>query len=267
LRAASAASPFSWSSKIFGWRCPWATCSSSLAVEAWYSGGAGTNFTRHRKSSASTSESDVSRTQASVAHVDVPAQSLRAREAEWELGTFATVNEPSNQVTRNHSIGAYAGAPEWCASDKLRDLPVNLKVSRSGASRASTPTLSARFEPKPTANRRLDDPFCQAIDDLLRSSRLFHPRPSQKSCSRPMMHALCGAQPGANRHRSFLISFSRIPRKGQDVVPDTSGSRRFGTLGAIASFIGYNEAPMAGQDLACTNSENCDECPFCVDLR
>jgi hypothetical protein len=26
-------------------------------------------------------------------------------------------------------------------------------------------------------------------------------------------HALCGAQPGANRHRSFLISFSRIPRK------------------------------------------------------
>ena len=32
-------------------------------------------------------------------------------------------------------------------------------------------------------------------------------------------HALCGAQPGANRHRSFLISFSRIPRKGQDVVP------------------------------------------------
>lgn len=54
-------------------------------------------------------------------------------------------HEPSNQVTRNHSIGAYAGAPEWCASDKLRDLPVNLKVSRSGASRASTPTLSARW--------------------------------------------------------------------------------------------------------------------------
>lgn len=55
-----------WSSKIFGWRCPWATCSSSLAVEAWYSGGAGTSSTRHRKSSASTSESDVSRTQASA---------------------------------------------------------------------------------------------------------------------------------------------------------------------------------------------------------
>jgi hypothetical protein len=53
----------------------------------------------------------------------------------------------------NDLVGAHTGAPERAAVDKLRDLPVNLKLLRRPASRARTPTPSARFESKPTGEQ------------------------------------------------------------------------------------------------------------------
>src|SRR5437016_5934144 len=101
--------------------------------------------------------------------------------------------EPGNQVARNHSIGAYAGAPEHLEVDKPRDLLVNLKLLRSRATRACTPTPSARFASKLALGLRLaglEQPFRQTIDDLLRPRVLFHPRASHKSYRREALMAV-----------------------------------------------------------------------------
>jgi hypothetical protein len=71
------------------------------------------------------------------------------------LPSNAFASERSNQVACNDLVGAHTGAPERAAVDKLRDLPVNLKLLRRPASRARTPTPSARFGSKPTVSRRL----------------------------------------------------------------------------------------------------------------
>jgi hypothetical protein len=87
----------------------------------------------------------------------------------------------------NHAIGAFSGAPERATVDKLRDLPVDLKLMGRCASRAPAPTAPAWFASKPTGSGRLTGlrpAFRQTIDDLLRASRLLNPRPSQKSCPR-----------------------------------------------------------------------------------
>ena len=43
--------------------------------------------------------------------------------------SLGSQREPSNQMAGNHAIGAFSGAPERATVDKLRDLPVDLKLT------------------------------------------------------------------------------------------------------------------------------------------